>query len=117
MWVEEISVMIMLWMTWLGISLLWLTKSHIVVDLLTNQLPQFIQRILAYSIDILVVITAGTIFIVSLETLSTMAGLEFDSLAIDLTIKYYPVPGGAIGLLLAALISLWSRFDGKESES
>lgn len=116
MWVEEVSVMIMLWMTWLGISLLWLTKSHIVVDLLTNQLSPPMQKALAALVDILAVIAAGTLFVVSQETLRTLAGLELDSLVIDLAIKYYPVPAGAVGLMLAALLNLWSRIGGKEPE-
>ncbi|NIS67659.1 MAG: TRAP transporter small permease subunit [Proteobacteria bacterium] len=116
MWVEEVSVMIMLWMTWLGISLLWLTKSHIVVDLLTNQLSQHVQKALASLIDILAVISGGTLFVLSQETLRTLAGLELDSLALDLAIKYYPVPTGALVLVLAAVINLWSRQSGQESE-
>jgi TRAP-type C4-dicarboxylate transport system permease small subunit len=116
MWIEEISVMIMLWMTWLGITLLWLTKSHIVVDLLTNQLSRPLQRALASLVDIIAVLAAGTLFVASQETLRTLAGLEFDSLAIDLAIKYYPVPAGAVGMLLAALLNLWSRLSSEESE-
>ena len=114
MWVEEASVIIMLWMTWLGGSLLWLTKSHIVVDLLTNQFSPRIQKTIASLIDVLVIILTGTLFVVSQETLRTLDGLELDSLPIDLTIKYYPVPFGALGLVVAAILNLWSRHSRRE---
>jgi TRAP-type C4-dicarboxylate transport system permease small subunit len=117
MWVEEISVMIMLWITWLGASLLWITRSHIVVDLLTSQFSKQVQRILVSLIDILTVIAAVTLLIVSIVTLRSLAGLELDSLAIDLSIKYYPVPIGAIGIGLAALLDLWRVCQSKETGS
>lgn len=116
MWVEEVSVMIMLWMTWLGISFLWLTKSHIVVDLLTNQLSLSMQKALGSLVDILALSAAGILFVVSQETLRTLAGLELDSLALDLAIKYYPLPAGAVLLVLVAVLNLWSRNSGQESQ-
>jgi TRAP-type C4-dicarboxylate transport system permease small subunit len=114
MWVEEVSVIIMLWMTWLGGSLLWLTRGHIVVDLLTNQFSPRMQKTIASLIDILVIILTGTLFVISQETLRTLAGLELDSLPIYLTIKYYPVPFGALGLVMAAILNLWSRHSRRE---
>ena len=117
MWVEEVSVIIMLWLTWLGISLLWMTKSHIVVDLLTSRLPRQIQKTMASIIDIVVCIAAFTLFIISRETLQTSTGMELDTLAVDLTIKYYPIPIGAIGLIVAAMLNLWNRHSGRGPDS
>lgn len=109
-WVEEISVMFMLWMTWLGITVLWLKHSHITVDLLTSLLPQRVNIILALIIDGIAVFTACMVLWASRETLSTMSGMELDTLPIDLKIKYFPVPVGAAGLGLAALLDFWAWF-------
>jgi len=116
-WVEEVSVIIMLWMTWLGVSVLWLTQSHIAVDFLTGRLSQRINRVLAVIFNGIAIIIAGAILWVSRETLSTMVGMELDTLAIDLSIKYYPVPVGAVGLGLAALLDLCDKLCKQEVEA
>jgi TRAP-type C4-dicarboxylate transport system permease small subunit len=113
-WVEEVSVIIMLWMTWLGVSVLWLTQSHIAVDFLSGRLSQRINRVLAVIFNGIAIIIAGAILWVSRETLSTMVGMELDTLAIDLSIKYYPVPVGAVGLGLAALLDLCDKLCKQE---
>ena len=108
-WVEEVSVIIMLWMTWLGVTVLWLTQSHIAVDFLTGRLSQRINWVLGVIFNGIAIIIAGAILWASRETLSTMVGMELDTLAIDLSIKYYPIPVGAVGLGLAALLDLCER--------
>ena len=113
-WVEEVSVIIMLWMTWLGVSVLWLTQSHIAVDFLSGRLSQRINRVLAVIFNGIAIIIAGAILWVSRETLSTMVGMELDTLAIDLSIKYYPVSVGAVGLGLAALLDLCDKLCKQE---
>jgi TRAP-type C4-dicarboxylate transport system permease small subunit len=113
-WVEEVSVIIMLWMTWLGVTVLWLTQSHIAVDFLTGRLSQRTNRALVVIFDGIAIIIAGAILWASRETLSTMVGMELDTLAIDLSIKYYPVPVGAVGLGLAALLDLYDKLRKQE---
>jgi TRAP-type C4-dicarboxylate transport system permease small subunit len=114
-WVEEVSVIIMLWMTWLGVTVLWLTQSHIAVDFLTGRLSQRSNRVLAVIFDGMAIIIAGALLWVSRETLSTMVGMELDTLAIDLSIKYYPIPVGAIGLGIAAFLDLCCKLRNQEA--
>jgi TRAP-type C4-dicarboxylate transport system permease small subunit len=45
-----------------------------------------------------------------------MVGMELDTLAFDLSIKYYPVPVGAVGLGLAAFLDLCDKLRKKEEE-
>ncbi|MBU1696099.1 MAG: TRAP transporter small permease [Proteobacteria bacterium] len=116
-WIEELSVMLMLWITWLGTILLWLTQSHIQVDMLTKQFSISIQKTLASIIDVLVIVAGCALLFVSLGTLSTLTGLELDTMTIDLSVKYYPVPVGAVGLGLAALLNLWHRHLNKDTEN
>jgi TRAP-type C4-dicarboxylate transport system permease small subunit len=116
-WVEEVSVIIMLWMTWLGVTVLWLTQSHIAVDFLTSRLSQRTNRALVMIFNGIAIIIAGAILWASRETLSTMVGMELDTLAIDLSIKYYPVPIGAVGLGLAAFLDLCDKLRKQEVEA
>ena len=113
-WVEEVSVIIMLWMTWLGVTVLWLTQSHIAVDFLTSRFSQSTNRALAVIFDGIAIIIAVAFLYASRETLSTMVGMELDTLAIDLSIKYYPVPVGAAGMGLAALLDLCALLGKQE---
>lgn len=115
-WVEEVSVIIMLWMTWLGVSVLWLTQSHIAVDFLTSSLSQRTNRALVVIFNGIAIIIAGALLWASRETLNTMVGMELDTLAIDLSIKYYPVPVGAVGLGLAAFLDLCDKLRKPEVE-
>ena len=116
-WVEEVSVIIMLWMTWLGVTVLWLTRSHIAVDFLTGRLSQRTNRALVVIFNGIAIIVAGGLLWASRETLSTMVGMELDTLAIDLSIKYYPVPVGAVGLALAAFLDLCDKLRKPEVEA
>jgi TRAP-type C4-dicarboxylate transport system permease small subunit len=116
-WVEEVSVIIMLWMTWLGVTVLWLTQSHIAVDFLTSRLSQHTNRVLVLIFNGIAIIIAGALLLASRETLSTMVGMELDTLAIDLSIKYYPVTVGAVGLALAAFIDLCDKLRKPEVEA
>ena len=98
-WVEEVSVMIMIWMAWLGVSLLWLQGSHICLDIVLTKLSASAKHSFACFMDILIMIAAATLFVVS----------------IDLSIKYYPVTVGSVGLIFAALLNIWTRHhDEKE---
>ena len=98
-------------------TVLWLTQSHIAVDFLTSHLSQRTNRTLVVIIDGIAIIIAGALLWASRETLSTMVGMELDTLAIDLRIKYYPVPVGAVGLGLAAFLDLCDKLPKLEVEA
>lgn len=112
-WVEEISVMIMIWMAWLGASLLWLNGSHICLDIITAMFSTRAKCVFASLMDVLMLMAAVALFLVSIETVRAFAGLELSALSIDLSIKYYPVPIGAVVLFFAALLNLWNRHRGE----
>ncbi len=108
-WVEEVSVMALIWMAWTGACLLWLKGEHIAVDLLTANLRPAARRRLADFSDLLVAVGAVAVAVASLDTLRAFAGIELGTLTLDATVKYYPIPVGAFTLALAALFNLWCR--------
>lgn len=116
-WVEEVSVILMLWMTWLGVTVLWLTHKHIAVDFLTARLPRGTNRTLTVIFDGIALILAGTLLWASRATLSTMVGMELDTLAVDSAVKYYPIPVGAVGIGVAAILDLWAQLRNQEVET
>ncbi len=109
LWVEEVSVMALIWLAWVGIVYLWLTRAHIAVDLISGILPAAGSRWQAIAIDLLALIGGGALVLVSLGTLEIYAGMELGSLEIDADVKYYPVTAGGAGLSCAAALNLWRR--------
>jgi len=114
LWVEEVSVMALIWMVWLGIVYLWLTRAHIAVDLIGGALSAPAQRRLAFAIDVLALIGGVTLTWISLETLNIYSGMELGSLEMDASTKYIPVTVGGAGLALAALLDLWKAMTSPE---
>ncbi len=117
LWVEEISVMALIWLAWLGITYLWLSRSHIAVDLLPTLLPPAGERRLRLAIELLGLLAGATLAFISLETLEMYADMDLGSLEIDASLKYYPVTVGGVGLALAALLNLWQRWGEPDSEA
>ncbi len=115
LWVEEISVMALIWLAWLGITYLWLSRSHIAVDLLPTLLPPAGERRLRLAIELLGLLAGATLAFISLETLEMYADMDLGSLEIDASLKYIPVTAGGVGLALAAALNLWRGWEKREA--
>lgn len=107
LWVEEVSVMLLSWMAWLGAIQLWLDRGHLVVDLLPAGRAAGLRHAIAIGVNALAVVGGIALAIVSTETLTAFGGIEMGSLEIDASVKYYPVVAGGIGLAAAGGIELW----------
>lgn len=109
LWVEEVSVILLIWLAWIGIDYLWLTRAHIVVDLVPAMLDETGRRRLAWLADALALIGGTALFIMSLETVAIFSGMDLGSIEINAAVKYYPIPAGSAGLALAAALNMWRR--------
>ncbi len=107
LWVEEVSVMLLSWMAWLGAIQLWLDRGHLLVDLLPKERAAGLRNAIAIGVNALAIVGGIALAIVSMETLTAFGGIEMGSLEIDASIKYYPVVAGGIGLAAAGGIELW----------
>jgi len=117
LWVEEVSVMALIWLAWIGIVYLWLVREHIFVDLLPNALPTAGRRWLGLAIEAVALVCGVALVFVSQGTLEMYAGMQLGSLEIDATTKYYPIAFGGAGLAAAALLNLWQAFSGGEGRT
>lgn len=113
-WAEEVSVVLLFWLTWVGTVRLWLSGDHVRVDLIMKLLSEAAQQRLKNTIDLIAIVFSLALFLASLEGLDAYAVLGMDSFDISASIKYYPVSLGALGLLLAAAINLWIRTHPQE---
>ena len=116
LWVEEVSVMLLSWMAWLGAIQLWLDRGHLVVDLLPEKRAARLRPAIAVGVNGLAVVGGIALAFVSMETLTAFGGIEMGSLEIDASIKYYPVVAGGIGLAAAGAVELWRLLSRTESD-
>ncbi len=116
LWVEEISVMALIWLAWIGIVYLWLARSHIVVDLLMPVLSLSAANRLAIAINALAVVGGAALTVISFGTVDAYSGMEMGSLEIEASIKYYPILVGGAGVAVAALLDIWRRLGSSEPD-
>lgn len=109
LWAEEVSVMALIWLCWIGAILSWLQGSHIVVDLFSGLLSAPVKHAFAVAFDVLALVGGTALCVVSLQTLAVFADFDLGSFQIPASIKYYPVTAGSAGLALAALLNLVTR--------
>lgn len=104
-WVEEVSVLAMLWIAWIGAIHLWLDRSHIAVDLLLPAAGP--GRRLAASVFDLAAIAGGLALAWAAQaTIDAFGGLLYGSVEWPGEVKYLPVQVGGIGLAIAGLLNL-----------
>jgi len=104
-WVEEVSVLALLWIAWMGAVHLWLARGHIGVDLLVPTVGKGRDR-LNRLLD-LSAIAGGLLLVWAAQaTVAAFGGVVMGSLEIPGAIKYYPVVFGGAGLALAGLVNL-----------
>lgn len=114
LWVEEASVMALVWMAWAGAALLWLTHGHLAVHLLTGNRSVRLRPWLGRAVNGLAVVGGLALATLSWETITAFQGIRMGSLELPASIKYYPVAAGGIGLAFAAAIDLWADLKGLE---
>jgi len=112
-WVEEISVLLLLLLAWLGAAQLWLTQSHVLVDLIARHGLR--RRVADRLIDLLGLFAGAALALYSLDTLDAFSGIEMGSLELDASLRYYPVLAGGVGIALAALLNLVAPPDPEKS--
>lgn len=103
-WVEEVSVLLLLLLCWLGAVHLWLTRKHILVDLVARRGRA--RRVADRALDVAGLAAGAALAVVSLETLTAFRGIEMGSLELDASLRYYPILAGGAGIAVAALVNL-----------
>jgi len=106
-WIEPLSILLMIWMAWVGAAYLWLTRRHIAVDLLSSAFPPHWRRRMAVAMDAVAIGVGSTIFAMSFQTFRAFAGMNFGDMDLDITVKYEPIATGALLLALAGALNLW----------
>lgn len=105
-WVEEISVVVLTWLAWVGATLLWLQRRHPAVDIVIGSLSPAARHRLERLFDVVAVAVGVGLVVSTLGTIQAFEGMELAGLGIDSSVKYEPVLAGGAGLALAGLVNL-----------
>ncbi|MCW0232582.1 MAG: TRAP transporter small permease subunit [Ferrovibrio sp.] len=100
-WVEDVSILLLLMATWLGSALLWMTRGHIAVTVLTDRLSTRTQAILQHTADVAVIFGGMGLAFSAQTAMGAFSGIEMGSLPFDSSVKYVPIMAGG-GLLASA---------------
>lgn len=108
-WMEQLSVVLMIWMAWLGAAYLWLKGAHVAIDSLIARLSPRWRRGFQAGFDIAAIGVGGGTFAASFATFRAFAGMDLGDLPIPMSVNYQPVATGALLLAMAGLLNLWHR--------
>lgn len=112
-WTEEIQMMLLVWSVFSGASIAFRERGHIAIDLLTNALPEKIQRGVEVIVWILVMISLCLIF--KLELDRTMKFLSSGQTTTMLKIPKFYIYG--VVVVSCGMMVVNHVFNGIESVS
>lgn len=96
-WVEEISAIAFIAMVWVAAPALWLSKEHLVLDVL----PIARMRAGAIIADVAMIVAGSVAVYASRDTIAAFSVLALPVFDLDYGFKLYPISVG-LGLLVAA---------------
>lgn len=105
-WSEELARYLMVWTTMLGSALVLRRGGHVAVTALIDILPVYIQRVIAFVRDIIVIFMAGYIAYFGYDFAMRGGARTSSGLDIPMTYPYMALP---IGGALIALFVVFSR--------
>jgi TRAP-type C4-dicarboxylate transport system permease small subunit len=108
-WMEQLSVILMIWMAWLGASYLWLGHAHVAIDSVIARLSPRWRSALHASFDLAAIGVGGGTFAASFATFRAFAGMDLGDLPLAMSVSFQPVAAGALLLALAGALNLWRR--------
>lgn len=108
LWSDEVIVLAMLWLAWLGAPYAWLTGNHIAVALFPR------PRAMEASTQTVAIVGGGLLIFAADRTVALFGSLLMTTLPATAAIKYHPVMAGGALLVLAGCLNLAILFgDGR----
>lgn len=113
-WSDEISRLILVWITFLGAALATKSKKEIIVDVLDVVLTHRMKFVIHSFADVLTLIFMVYVFIYGLEMSEFSLMIKSDALRMPYTYFYAALPIGAFITIIYLCIRLVKRFQGKD---
>lgn len=111
-WVEEVSIIILLWAMWGGACIALRDNTHLKVLLLPERLKPKAQIALRLGLNCLVILFLGTIAYTSRLTIAAMENIMLLSIELPENVMYWSVPVGCLLMIyyvIRAMIQDWKR--------
>ena len=106
-WVEEVSIVILVWATWAGACLAVRRGTHLRILFLVEKLSPTIQTIIQLLINMLAIFFLTYVGITSKTIIQSMTSLTLLSLpSVPINVMYYSVPVGCIVMIYYMLFHL-----------
>jgi TRAP-type C4-dicarboxylate transport system permease small subunit len=105
-WVEDLSVLVILSVAWGGGLLLWLERRHVAVTILSEALPRRGAELLRIGIDVIAIVFGIALVPMALNTADMFAGIDLAGIELDASVRYAPIVVGGFMLALGGLIDL-----------
>lgn len=99
---EDVTVISMLWIMGLGVSVGWMNREHLLINLIDRIASQKVLEILMFVLDILGIGVGVGMFYLGRTTQAINKGLTQSAIGFDESFRYWPVVVGGILLVVAA---------------
>lgn len=98
-WSEELARYSLVWITFLGAAVAFRHGGHIVIDTLVMMLPRGAQSILAWVVDVLIVVALLILLVQGLKIMEVTSGVTATMLEIPMSWVFAAIPVSAAIML------------------
>lgn len=105
-WAEDITIYALHWIVAFSMPLLWITKEHMIMDIVDMWLPKKALKVLNIIIECLAVFVGAALAKKSWSAAMVNKGYVLSTLGYDEMWKYIPYVVGGILLIAAAVLNL-----------
>lgn len=114
LWIEDVSILALSWMTACGIPWLWLEKNHIFMDVIDIVVPAKIVRFLKDIIELAGIAGGMALIRIGARTIEVNSGYIYSTLRYDEAIRYYPLVFTGVMVVAACLLNIAKRAAGRK---
>lgn len=105
-WVEEMTIFLMIWMAFMGAALGVRRGSHIAMTILVDRLPARVARALFVASTIAIIAFCMVVAWQGVRLALSVAGQRSAALGLPMTVPYLIVPLGALLIILLACANI-----------
>ncbi len=108
-WPEPVAVFCMVIFTFFGAAAAYRAGSHIAVRMMVDRLPGGMQRVLAYLVDVLMIMISLFMIVYGFRLSQVIWHQSVDTLPIlKVGLTYLPLPLGGIAIMLFIIERIWA---------
>ena len=93
-WTDELSRLLFVWITWLGLSVGEAHKEHIKISMFTDRLPFRVAHVVNILANLITIAIAAIVAYYVIVVSNTMAGSMYVTLKVPYAIGYWSIPIG-----------------------